>query len=837
MFEGSKDANGKYFPFVEKAGANLFEGGVNGTTNEDRTNYFDTVPSGSLEYVLWLESDRLATLTDVLTKAKLDSEREIVKNERRQGLENQPYGRAFSLINENVFPAGHPYSHSVIGIPEDLNAASVDDVNGFFHTYYSPNNLSLAVTGDFEIADAKRLIQKYFASIPPGPALDRPSHWVPLLNGRKVIEVSDHVPQERTYFAWPSPAFFDKGDAELELASLILADGLSSRLYKSLVYDKQLCSDVVAFQGSSEIAGYFVMWATARPGASLPQIETVVAHEIARLAAEGPTPEEVNRAKAKWELQYLTGLERIGGFGGQADLLNMYNTFLGDPDKFAADIERHRAVTAEGVKTATATWLNNSSNLLIRFHPTQATLDASLKIDRSQVPALGADRPFQAPQVLTAKLDNGISVYVVQRTALPKVLVQFATRAGSADDPAAQAGLASLAVQAMKRGTSSRKSLEIDDALGNLGTSIEGSANREYSYLSVEVVKRNLSPALAVVSDIAEHPSFPAEEVDREKKKRLDSLAQLENSPSGISNRVSTMLLFGPEHPYGRPVQGLRSTVQAINRDDLAKFHAAYWKPGSSALIFSGDISLEEAVKVSKTAFGSWQGGSAPLPSIPGTHPAEPGKIYLVNRPDAAQTYVAELLSAPTRDSGDYYSFTLADAVWGGGAGARLGTNIREEKGYSYGVFSFPHLLTKYSYWVASGGVQTDKTKESVIEFQKELHNIAGEKPVSAQELTAAKQYRIRGYAQQFESLSRVSQQVMGIWALERPLSDLQAEPEELKKATLDSVNAAAEKYANPGHASLLLVGDAAKIEPGLRQANVGEIVRLDVEGRPITNR
>ncbi len=579
------------------------------------------------------------------------------------------------------------------------------------------------------------------------------------------------------------------------------------------------------------------MWATARPGVPLAQIETVVAQEVAELATNGPSADELNRAKAKWELQYLTGLERIGGFGGQADLLNQYNTYLGDPGKFAADVQRHRAVTADSLKLAVASWLNNSKNVLVRFHPTHAVLDASVKVDRSQAPALGADRPFEAPQVMTAKLDNGMSVLVVQRSMLPKVTVQLATRAGSVDDPADKAGLASLAVEAMKRGTQMKKSLDIDEALGNLGTSIEGGASREYSYFTIDVLKRNLPPALSILSDIVEHPSFPAGEVEREKKKRLDSIAQQESSPGAISNRVSTMLMFGREHPYGRPVQGFRSSVQSITPAELAKFHAAYWKPGSSVLIFTGDVSLDEAVQLSKSAFGSWQGGNAPRPAIPPPHPAEAGKIYLINRPEAAQTYIAQLLPAPTRDSSDYYPFVLADSVWGGTAGARLGTNLREEKGYSYGIFSFPRLYEKYSYWVASGGVQTDKTKESVIEFEKELHNLAGQKPVSEKELSTAKQYRIRSYAQQFESLSRVAQQVMQLWALEQPMSDLQKEPDELSRVTLDSVNAVAEKYANPNHASLLLVGDVAKIEPGLREANVAEIVHLDVEGKPVTKK
>lgn len=240
MFEGSKNAPGKYFSRAEQAGANLSEGGVNGTTNNDRTNYFITVPSGSLEYVLWLESDRLATLGEHLTKENLDAQRAVVKNERRQGLENQPYGRAFKLIVENLFPAGHPYSWPVIGSHEDLTAASLEDVQDFFRTYYTPNNLSLVVAGDFDPAEARRLVEKYFGNIPAGPPLDRPGRWIPSLSGEKVVEATDRVPQERVYMVWPTPPFYAPGDAELDLTSNILTDGLASRLQKILVYDRQM---------------------------------------------------------------------------------------------------------------------------------------------------------------------------------------------------------------------------------------------------------------------------------------------------------------------------------------------------------------------------------------------------------------------------------------------------------------------------------------------------------------------------------------------------------------------------------------------------------------------
>ncbi|HEV7857656.1 MAG TPA: pitrilysin family protein [Pyrinomonadaceae bacterium] len=837
MFEGSKNANQKYFAYVEKAGANLFEGGVNGTTSWDRTNYFATVPSGNLETLLWLESDRLATLADALTKEKLDNQRDVVKNERRQGLENQPYGRWVKLVSENLYPFHHPYANDVIGSHEDLTAASADDVRDFFKTYYTPNNLSLVIAGDFDPAEAKRLVEKYFGTIPAGPALDRPAKDFVKLDGEKVIEVNDRIAQERTYFAWTTPAFFDAGDGELDLVSTILTDGLSARLNKTLVYDKQLASDVTSFQWSLENAGRFLIWATARPGASLPQVEQIVTDEIARLAKDGPTAEELNRAKTKWEYGFVTGLERIGGFGGKADLLNQYNTYLGDPNKFEADVARHRNATVESVRDAVSKYLNTRNRLLVRFHPETSGREAQIALDRSKQPPLGADRAFQVPEVKTAKLENGMDIFVVERHEVPKVAVTLATRAGSINDPANKDGLADLTIETIKRGTKTRQALEIEDALGDLGTAIGGFAGRERASLGLEVLKRNLSPALAVFSDVVLNPSFPEAEVEREKKQRLDALSQEAQDPNAIANRVGAMLAFGADHPYGRPRRGLPSTVQSLKQEDFAQFHNTYWKPGGSALIFVGDITMAEATDLARKNFGSWTGGAPASAQIPAPHAVGPGKVYLVDRQDAAQTVVMQILPAPKRKTDEYYALNLADAVWGGGFGTRLNLNLREDKGYSYGVFSFPSLYSQYGMWQSSGGVQTNKTKESVVEFVNELKNISGAKPITETELAAAKANRIRGYAQQFESLGRIADQVATLWSQDLPMSELQRETSELEKANLSSVNTVAQKYTAPNGTMLLLVGDLSKIEAGVRELNLGEIVILDAEGKPVSRK
>jgi zinc protease len=834
MFQGSKNASKDYFTYVEAAGANLLEGGVNGTTNQDCTNYFATVPSGNLENLLWVEADRLATLPEGLTKEKLDNQRDVVKNERRQRLENQPYGRWYKILAENLYPIGHPYHTDVIGLHEDLTAASMDDVKDFFRQYYTPNNMSLVIAGDFDPTEAKRLVEKHFGTIPAGPALDRPAKAAGKLDGEKIVEVSDRVPQERTYFGWHTPAYFDAGDAELELAATIMTDGLSARLNKALLYDKQLASNVVAFQSGQPLAGNFAMWATARPGSDLKQIEQIVTDEIARLAKEGPTADELNRAKTKWEFGFVSGLEAIGGFGGKSDLLNNYNTFLGEPGKFEEDLARHRSVTADSLRQAVDKYLNTRNRVLVRFRPEKSGAPSQVAVDRTKEPALGGDKPFNAPDVKSAKLENGIEVFVVEKPELPKVAVSLVTRAGSIADAGAKAGLASMTTRIMRRGTKTKDALQIDETLGNLGTTLTGGAGKEAANLNIEVLKRNLTPALGVMADVILNPSFPASEFEREKKLALDGLAQAANNPNAIANRVAHMLAFGADHPYGRPSGGLPGTVQAIAREDLVQFHQNYWKPGSSALIFVGDISLAEATNLARQNFGLWASGTAPAVNVPASKPMGAGKVYLIDKQGAAQTVVAHILPAPPRQTPDYYALKLADAVYGGGFGTRLNLNLRESKGYSYGVFSNPVLYQKAGAWIASGGVQTNKTKESAVEFVSELKNLAGAKPISDAEFTSARLAKIRGYAQQFEAYTRIAGQIGDLWIAGLPMTDLQRETAELQRLQLAAVNIVAAKYAAPAGTSLLLVGDLSQIQAGIRELNLGEIIILDVEGKPI---
>lgn len=835
MFQGTKNVPGEYFSVVEELGANLRQGGVNGTTNNDRTNYFATVPSGNLEKLLWVESDRLATLLDVMDQAKLDNQRDVVKNERRQSFENQPYGLWPELLANELFPYGHPYSWSVIGSMADLSAASLEDVKEFFRTYYTPNNLSLVIAGDFDPATAKQLVEKYFGAIPPGPALARPKVAPVVLAAGKTLEIADRVPQERVYMIWPSPETYSPGDAELDLAALVLTDGLSSRLTKALVYDAQKATTVNAFQYGIEIANAFVVIANARPGVDVAELETLIAAEIAKLAASGPTAAELDRAKNKLETQYISGLERIGGFGGKADLLNQYNTFLGDPGRFAWDLARWRGVTPAALKEATRKYLDTDKRLTLRFRPESSTRPTAADLDRSAVPAIGAEKRFVAPTVATQKLANGIEVFVVERRDLPKVAVQFTTRAGVVADPAGKEGTAYLAAQNVDLGTAKRSALEIESALGDLGTVLTGGAAREGANLQFEVLTRNVDAALGIVAEVLRSPSFPQAEFDREKQNLLANLQQQNNNPNAVAARVRNFLAFGREHPYGRPAQGLPSTVEKITRDDIARFWQERVKPGSSALVFVGGLGLDEAVQLAEKHFGSWSGGSAPEIAIGPAETAAAGKIYLVDRQDAAQTVVSQFQPAPAVGSPDDDALTLADSVWGGGGfGTRLNLNLREDKGYSYGVFSSLLQYSDGGIWYGGGGVQTDKTAESVVEFVKELKGLAGEKPIAVAELESSRLRRLRGTSQEYEAYANVGGKIAALWLQKRPLSELQAEPDRIAQVPLAATNAAAAKWARPEKAAIVVVGDRAKIEEKLKALNLGEVVLLDVEGSPV---
>lgn len=843
MFEGSEHAPEGYFKYIEQAGGNLREGGVNGTTSNDRTNYFATVPSGNLEYVLWLESDRIATLADALTEENFENQREVVRNERRQTTENQPYGRWYELVNEHLYPAGHPYSWPVIGRHEDLEAATVDEVAEFFRTYYTPNNLSLVIAGDFDEAFARDRVEHFYGGLEPGPLLERRRRWVPSLPEGKIVEVTDRVPQARVHMIWPAPERFDADETALDAAAAVLGDGLSSRLEKLLVYDRRLCTEVSVFNYAKEIAGLFGIIATVRPGCDGQEVEGLVAGQIAKLASGGPSRDEVERARTVWEYQYVSSLERIGGFGGKADRLNESNTYKADPGYFHVEHDRFRNLTGSKISEAVERWLVSRHGLTLRYQPDTLPKAAGPEsaraagdgvLDRSMVPALGSDTPFQTPEVHEDRLDNGLEVLVVGQHDLPKVAVTLNVKTGGVHDPPDRCGMAQLMLQIMDKGTRGHGALDLDEALSRLGTVIGKSMYLESARLGMDVLTDKLTSAMALFADVARNPLFPEEELDRERHRHLDHLAQQASHPQSLAQRLCPGLVFGYDHPYGRPVQGYASSVSEMSRYEIARSYEENWRPDQSALVFVGDITRDQAMKLADQRFGSWKGDVRPAKEVPDPSPGRKTiRIWLVDRPGAPQTVVCQFIAAPSRDTPDYHALRLVDAIWGGGFQSRLNLNLREEKGYTYGVSTSLGLLGVSGYWKVQTSIQTDKTGEVVQELMNEMEDLGGDRPVSAEELEEARTGRIRGYAQRFESLRRIAGSIGGLWSSGRPMSDMRDAVENLRSVTLEEVRSAAGRYLDARRAGYLLVGDRSSIETQLADRGLPMPEILDPEAQP----
>jgi zinc protease len=430
MFQGSENHDDDFFKPLQKIG-----GSVNGSTSEDRTNYWENVPSNYLELALWLESDRMGFLLPAMTQERLDNQRDVVKNERRERTDNSPYGHARELLLAMLFPDDHPYSWSVIGSMEDLSAASMEDVSNFFKQYYTPNNASLCIAGDFDPARTKMLVEKYFGTIPAGPPVERLEDWIPDLDGEVRTVAEDDVELARLYYAWHSPAFYAPGDAEMDLLANVLTSGKTSRLYRSLVYEQQIAQDVVSYQASSEVSSVFNIQVTVREGHTLEEAEAAVDAELSKLLAEGITQEELVQAQTAWEARFVRSLQQIGGFGGRAELLNRYNTYVGDPGVLAWDMARYTDATVASVQKYLDEYIDLNERAVLHMVPQGSLAASTEEVDRTGQPEPAAPPTFTPPDIQTGQLSNGVEILLVEDHRLPLVDMQLVIKSGWGADP------------------------------------------------------------------------------------------------------------------------------------------------------------------------------------------------------------------------------------------------------------------------------------------------------------------------------------------------------------------------------------------------------------------
>ena len=491
------------FKALEKVGATE----LNGTTSEDRTNYFENAPKDALDFLLWMESDRMGHLLGAITQAKLDEQRGVVQNEKRQG-ENQPYGIARELIAKGSYPPGHPYSWTVIGSMEDLNAASLEDVKEWFRTYYGAANATLVVAGDLETQAVREKVEKYFGDIPSGPPIAKHEAWIARRSGSHRQIAQDRVPQARIYKVWNMPQFGAPDSDYLNLVSDVLSAGKTSRLYKRLVYDEQIASDVSAYVDVNEIGGRFVIRATARPGESLDKVERAIDEELARFLESGPTTEELQRVKTQFLAGFIRGVERIGGFGGKSDILAMNQVFGGRPDFYQATLKTMREATAQNLQRAANAWLSDGVYVL-EIHPFPQYATIKTEVDRSKLPVPSLTPEVKFPELQHAQLPNGLKIVLAERHTVPLISFNLLVDAGYAADQFTSPGTAKLSMNMLDEGTKNRTALEISDELAQLGAVLSTGADLDSASVRLSALKANLDPSLDLFADVILNPSFP----------------------------------------------------------------------------------------------------------------------------------------------------------------------------------------------------------------------------------------------------------------------------------------------------------------------------------------
>jgi zinc protease len=840
-----------HFRLLEAAGAS----DINGTTDFDRTNYFQTVPANQLELALWLESDRMGYLLEKVDQTALSNQQDVVRNERRQSVENQPYGLAEEALVQNLYPAGHPYYGNVIGSHEDIQAVRLDDVRRFFRQYYSPNNASLAIVGDFEPAQAKALVEKYFGTLKRGPDVPAIEAETPTITAERRKVVTARVELPRVYMAWLTSPIFKPGDADADLASNILGGGRSSRLYKKLVYERQIAQSVSAFQYSLILGSIFQIEATARPGHTVEELETAIEEELAALRANPPAAAEIEQARNTIETSIIGGLERLGGFGGVADRLNSYNHYLGTPDYLSKDIERYRAVTPASVQSFVREQLAPGSRVVLHVvagdpaplaqvptPPPSASAQGSgtdsINADeawRNQVPGAGPARPLQLSTPASATLDNGLTLILSERRGLPIVAANLVLRTGSDANPLDKPGIANFVAAMLDEGTATRSALQIADEVAQLGATLSTGSTMDSTTISARSLTKNFPATLELLADVTLNPSFPAEEVERQRASRLAGLVQQRDNPAQVAAQVTAAALYGPKHPYGYSETGTEASVKAITRDEMAAFWKQNFVPNNAALVVAGDISMTELRAMAEKIFGAWQPGTPARPTLgaPGTTAA---RVVIVDKPGSPQTQVRVAGIGAARSTPDFRPLQVMNLALGGLFSSRINMNLREQHGYTYGASSqFAFRRAPGPFQVASG-IRTDVTGPAVSEIFKEVRGMV-DRPVGAEELTKAKDSLANSLPGAFESSASAVNNFSNVFIYDLGLDYYSRYAEQVNAVTAEQALAAARKYLVPEQMIVVAVGDRSKIEAELRRLNLGAVEYRDAEGRALPGR
>lgn len=848
MFNGSENAPADYFQYLQEMGATDY----NGTTNFDRTNYFQTVPRPALERALWLESDRMGYLLGAVTQEKLDNQRGVVQNEKRQG-DNQPGGLVFYELLETLFPAGHPYAHSVIGSMADLDAASMDDVRNWFRDKYGPNNATLVLAGDISTEEARPLVEQYFGPIARGPVNNPASAEIPTLQAPARTVMRDSVAATSVTMYWPAPGIMSEDLVALNVGTQVLGGLLSSRLDETLVRNEQLAVGVSAGNFDFQRVGVISVSATLKPGVELEMLEARLNELVAEFVAEGPTQDEVRRAATSNLAGTIRGLEQVGGFGGKAVALARGEVLADNPGFAVEQLGLLASITPEDVTEAMQRWMTRPAFTLV-LEPGErdgsyeeaasvANENNASERDRSSeeltvsverpTPVIDSVAQLDFPEFQRTTLANGMQLTYAQRDAVPATYITLSFNAGAAADPVDQRGLEGLTLGLFDEGTASLSSQEIAETRERLGVNISFGGGDDRSTFTLSALSANLAPSLDLYRQIIREPAFNEADLNRVKAQTITGIRQQMRSPGGIATRAMGTELFGNDAPYGGPAT--IESISAITRDDLIAFKDTWIRPDNGQVFVISSLSLDEVVSQLNTAFGDWTAPDRPVGekdlSSLASETSNGGRIVLMNRPNSPQSFILGAQITPL-DASDpaFVDFTNANNSLGGNFLARLNFNLRETKGWSYGVRGAAQAREGSVVYQIGGGVQADRTGDSVAEMIREVSEFLTTNGVTAEELARNKASEIGELPGRFETSGSVLGAMQSIALFDRPDDYYESLVDRYSAQTAESLDAAARAAIDADDFVWVIVGDAEVVVPQLEALGMPFEVR-ELEG------
>ena len=854
MFQASENHKGEYFAPFKQVGVT----DQNGTTNQDRTNYFQNVPTTALDTALWMESDRMGHLLGAIDQAALDEQRGVVQNEKRQG-ENQPYGRTYEMLVRQLYPAGHPYHHSVIGSMNDLNAASLEDVKTWFRSWYGPNNAVLVLAGDIDVATAKAKVQRYFGDIPASASLPPKQPMIAARKASSRASMTDRVAQTRVMRIWNVPQYSSPEVQYLQLFAQVLGGSRASRLDKRLFFGDKTVDRVSTSMDASELGGTFDITADIKQGVDPAVVEKAIDEELQKLLAEGPTQAELDQARTVFKAGFVRGIERIGGFGGKADALAECAVYTGDPGCFRGQLERIATATPAQVKAAANKWLRAGDHTfsVVPGEVTQIVEEASPDVKPALIPAadpkfktvvsdldrktgvpITSDYPeLKFPVFQRATLKNGAKVILAERHDTPIVQLAMEFPGGFASDRGRKAGTASFAMGMLDEGAGNYDAIALGNRSEQLGAVIGTAASLDTAEVSLSALKENLDPSIALWADVIRRPTFAPAELDRVRANWLASIKQEKTQPGAMSMRAIGPAIYGANHPYAIPFtgSGYEADIAALSREELLAWHAEQVRPDTATIVVVGDTTLAEIVPLLEKHFGDWQAparkhssGAIPVVALP----AKP-RVFLIDQPGAIQSNIVAAQLLPSSTDPATVDLEFANAVFGGDFTSRLNMNLREDKHWSYGARSGMTNSLGQRLWTASAPVQSDKTIESLKEMQRELGDyVTGKRAIDEAEVARLQAINIRSLPGSYETARNVLTTIGSINRYGRPDDFVTWRKGKIEKMTPAGVQEVATRAFKPEALTWIVVGDLSKIEAGIRALNIGEVKVLDADGK-----